>query len=186
MMPTAANAMSLFSTASPIVTGFLSQVLPEELLRILVHYAIGILLRNASGDQILVNRRRLGRCIQALRQEGTVEIRTESKILFASQLKEMHGVTVDIVKAVNFAVIAQELHKVIQTDQAIAPDHLSDHVVCEVALVTAQRTGIGMRGDKGFGRHLQQVGKTVVVEVGDVDKNALFLHLAHSFLAKLA
>ena len=52
--------------------------------------------------------------------------------------------------------------------------------------MTAQRTSIGMRGDKGFGRHLQQVGKTVVVEVGDVDKNALFLHLAHSFLAKLA
>ena len=90
MTPTAANAMSLFSTASPIVTVFLSQVFPEELLRILVHYAIGILLRNASGDQILVNRRRLGRCIQALRQEGTVEIRTESKILFGSQLKEMH------------------------------------------------------------------------------------------------
>ena len=93
---------------------------------------------------------------------------------------------VEIVKALYVAVVAQELHKVVQTDQAVAAHHLADHVVRQVALVAAQRAGVGVRGDEGLRRDLQQIREAGVVEVGHIHQNVFLFHLAHGGLAEFA
>src|SRR5574344_1085493 len=92
------------------------KILVEERLRVLVEDAVRVLLRDAAGEQVFIERGGLGGRIQAFGQHGAVEVRAEGEILPRAQLEEVHGVAVEIVKALYVAVVAQELHKVVQTD----------------------------------------------------------------------
>ena len=96
----------------------------------------------------------------------------------------MRDVPVEIVQVAHIAVIAQENAIVIEPDEAAAPHHLFDLCVRQVALVRADRAGVGVRGDERPFRRFEHVRKPRIIEVRNVDEYPAALHLAHGIAAE--
>ena len=89
-------------------------------------------------------------------------------------------------KALNrlvLGIVVNEQVERIQTHDAVDIANRAQLIVGQIARCAAKRAAVGVGRNEWFLRDLDQIPEAVVVQVGNVEQHALFLHAANCLLA---
>lgn len=107
----------------------------KEILRVSIKNIVRRLLRNAARKQTLAEHQCFDRRRQTFRKFGTVKIRVQSQILLRAQLEKVHDMAAKIIVLFDAAVPTDTADEIIQSDQPVVTDPLTDPAVCQIALM---------------------------------------------------